>query len=138
MESQAQKQQGKAMLKAADAQEKLAERQASSIAHTAMSNRIRGERNADSELGMAVADAGASNLLREGSTLRRETDLATRLQDDIANQANAALEQGNNLRTQAAYTGWDMRNQAANLKRQSKGTLISAAGSLFGNLAKGL
>ena len=105
IEGQAQRAQAKALKQAASTQQELAERHAAAVVDTAMENARRETRNAQQELAHARADAAASSTLREGSTALRETDLATRLQDRINNQAEAALQQANAERTRPGGGG---------------------------------
>lgn len=138
LEAHALSQQGKMLNRAADEQEKLAGRQAAAIANTAMANQRREARNAQGQLAQARVDAAASNLAEDGSTYKREVDLATRLQDEITNNANATLQQANTLQQQAAYNAWDTRNAAKRSKMQALGSVVSGVGSLFSSLAGGL
>lgn len=138
IESASLRRQSKQLYQVADAQERLAYRQADSLTATAVQNQQRAARNANAQMDSAHADAAASNLADDGSTHLRERDLATRLQDEITAQANAGLQQANSTREQGAYTAWNTRNAAARAKSQAYGTLFSAAGSLFGSLAGSL
>ncbi len=138
LETHALTKQSKMLNKAANEQERLANRQAASIAGTAMENQRREARNAQAKLAHARVDAAASNLAEDGSTYKRELDLATRLQDEITNNANATLQQANTLQQQAAYNAWDTRNAARRSKMQAIGTAVSGVGSLFTSLAGSL
>lgn len=133
-EARALRQQATGLNQAAEVRERLAGQQASALTDVALENRRRGTRNAEMQMSHARADAAASNLAEEGSVYRREVDLATRLEDEINANANAALEQAGAVRRQGAYDAWDLRNQAANAKLASRGTMFSAAGSLFSGL----
>lgn len=126
--------QAKALEQAADLQQQLQERLAAAMTSTALENQRRGLRNARMETARARGDAARSNLAADGSSLTRETDLATRLEDDITNRTNAALQEVNTLRTQSALDNWDTRNQARQSRVRSLGTAISAAGSLFSGI----
>lgn len=138
LEAHALSQQSNMLNKAADEQEKLAGRQAASIANTAMENQRREARNAQNQIAQARVDAAASNLAEDGSAYKRELDLATRLQDEITHNANATLQQANTLQQQAAYNAWDTRNAAKRSKMQAWGSAASGVGSLFSSLAGGL
>lgn len=119
-------------------QQRLANRQADSLASTAQQNQQRSARNANEQMGAARMDAAVSNLADEGSTRMREVDMATRLQDDITNTANTSLRQAQSIREQGAYTAWNTRNAAARARNQARGALLSGVGSLFGSLASSL
>ena len=130
--------QGKELSQAAAVQQRLADRQADALTDTAVSNQQRAARNANAQLNSAHVVAAASHLMDDGSARLRERDLATRLQDEITNNANASLQQAQSIREQGAYTAWNTRNTAARTKNQARGTLLSGAGSLFGSLASSL
>ncbi len=135
LEADALRRQGKQLNQAAAEQERLANRQADALTSTALANRQRGERNAQARMAQARTDAAASHLADSGSTRMREVDLATRLQDEITNNANTMLQQANATREQGAYTAWNTRNTAARARNQSRAGLFSAAGSIVGALA---
>lgn len=130
--------QSKSLNSAANEQQRLAERQAASITDTALDNSRRGARNATMQMGHARADAAASYLATEGSTHLREQDLATRLQDEITANANAALHQANQTREQGALTAWNTRQAAAQAKVGSLAAGLNATGSLFGDIGRSL
>lgn len=121
--------QARALRQAAAAQEQSAARQAEQMVNTAAENQRREQRNAQTQTAQARANAAASNLLREGSTLARETDLATRLEDEIAARTGAALNEADNLHLQGTLQAWDTRLQAKAAKHRSFGSLLGAAGS---------
>lgn len=131
IQAKAEHDQGKALKQAAEAQRQITERQADSMTGTALENYRRGQRNANMELARARGDAARSNLATEGSALTRESDLATRLEDDITNRTNAALQEVNTMRRQATLENWDMQNQARQSRIRSLGTALGAAGSIF-------
>lgn len=131
IESVGQMQQASQLKKAATQQDALNRGLAESHIATAAENQRRELRNAGMQLAAARADAGANNLAREGSTLVRETDLATRLEDDIANRTNAALQNANDLRLQGLMETWNTRVQAANSRRAGVGSLFSGAANLM-------
>lgn len=131
IQAKAEHDQAKALENAADMQQQFTERQAAAMTATAQENLRRGQRNAGMEVARARGDAARSNLVSEGSALTRETDLATRLEDDITNRTNAALQEVNTMRRQGALENWDMRNQARQSRMRSIGTALSAAGTIF-------
>ncbi len=130
--------QARALNAAANDQQRLANQQAQAIEDTASANQMRGSRNALARLGQARADAAVSNTAREGSTYRREADLATRLQDEINATANEQLTRANSIRQQGAYDAWDLRNQAEQSRAQARGAVASGVGSLFSGVASAL
>lgn len=134
VQAKAEYDQGRALKSAADLQQRLNEQRAQAMTDTALDNRRRGQRNAQMELARARGDAARSNLAAEGSTLTRETDLATRLEDDIINRTNAALQEVNTLRSQSALDNWDLRNQARQSRIRGLGAALGAAGSLFSGI----
>lgn len=123
---------------AAKQQQRLANRQADSLTNTTLQNQQRSSRNAHAQMGSARVDAAISHLADEGSAHMRDVDLATRLQDDITNSANTSLQQAHAIREQGAYAAWNTHNAAARTRNQARASLISGAGSLFGNLASSL
>lgn len=127
-------QQGKALKKAAAQQEALSAGQAESMTHTALQNQQREQRNAAMQMAQVRADAAGSSLLREGSALQRETDMATRLADDITNRTNAALQETDRVRMEGALEAWNTRVQAANARRRSVGRLLGGAAQLGNSL----
>lgn len=131
MQASAQRKESKMLTQAAEMQRILDEKQARSMTSVALENQIRSSRNDRMELAQARSDAGASNLLSEGSVVVREQDLATRLQDSITNAANEQLQQVNSLRQQSSLNYQNTRNSAA---RASYG----AYSSLVGGVATGL
>lgn len=138
MESRAYKQESRNMMNAAKQQERLANNQAEVITDTAMRNMRAESRNANEQLSRAIADAGASNLAEDGSVAVRESDLATRLQDEINLRANSALQDANTTRQQGVYDAWNTRNAAARAKSMARGSMVSGVGSLIGGLGSSL
>lgn len=134
VEATQQHEQSKAYRRAAAATEQEANRRAAAITDTAMENQRRSQRNAQMQLAAARADAGASNLLREGTALLRERDLATRLEDEINNRTDAALQEADTTRRQGALDAWNLRVQARNAHNSMLGTALSAAGGLTNDL----
>ena len=134
IQAKAEYDQGKALKSAADLQQRLNEQRAQAMADTALDNQRRSQRNAHLEIARARGDAARSNLAADGSTLTRETDLASRLEDDINNRTNAALQEVNTLRSQSALDNWDLRNQARQSRIRSLGSAIGAAGSIFSGI----
>lgn len=135
-------QQGRQLKNVANIQELNAQNRADAMVNTAMENHRREQRNAQMVTAQARADAGTANLLREGSTLQRETDLATRLEDEITARSRAALQDAEAVRLQGAMEAWDTRLQAKAAKRRALGSLlgagvgaVSAVGSLWGSSA---
>ena len=135
MEASAERKQARALNAAAEERRRLAENQAGAIAHTALENQRREQRNAQMQLASARADAAASNLLASGTAGVRERDLASRLEDDINNRTNAALQEANTIRAQGAYDANDLRTQASQARLRSKGAWLGAAGGLFRGLS---
>ena len=85
----------------------------------------------------ARADAAAGNLLQEGSVIRREQDLATRLEDEITNSTNAALQEANDTRLQGWYDRRSLLQQAGTARSNSRVSLLSGAVGALGALAPG-
>lgn len=134
LEASAERQQARAFNAAAD-ERRLAENQAGAITHTALENSRREQRNAQMQLASARADAAASGILTSGTAATRERDLATRLEDDINNRTNAALQEANTIRSQGAYDALDLKTQANQARLRSKGAWLGAAGGLFRGLS---
>lgn len=130
--------QSKALNSIASAQERMANDHAAHIVNTAVSNQQRAARNAHERMAAARADAAASHLLAEGSVVSRETDLATRLQDEITLNTNAALEEATRTREQGKLNAWSTRQASAQAKMSAIGSGLSAAGSLFSGVAEQL
>lgn len=135
LEASAERKQAREFNAAADERRRLADNQAGAITRTAMENNRREQRNAQMQLAAARADAAASGLLGSGSAAVRERDLATRLEDDINNRTNAALQEANTIRAQGAYDANDLRTQAAQARLRSKGAWLGAAGGIFRGLS---
>lgn len=131
-------QQSKNLNAAATAQQKLSNATAQNITGAAMDNQRRATRNAQMQMGALRADAAASQLAEDGTAHVRELDMATRLQDEITNQANASLQQANSIRQQGALNAWETRTAAQRSKASSLGSLLSAAGSAIGSTADAL
>lgn len=129
-------QQSRELRRTADEQAKLAAAQAEKMTATALKNHQRGQRNAALQLSQARADAGAANTVREGSTLQRETDLATRLEDELTAQTTAALQDADNLRMQGAMEAWNLKQQASAAKTRAVGSLLGGAGGALNQLYK--
>lgn len=110
----------------AEEQERLSNRQADLMEDAAVANQQRAARNATAQLAMARADAAASGLAAEGSARTRELDLATRLQDEINNQTDAALDEADHTRKQGAVHAWHARNYAAQAKTRSITSIFQA------------
>jgi hypothetical protein len=105
---------------------------------TAVDNQQRAARNAAMQLSHARGDAAQSQLLREGSIAAREKDLATRLQDEISAQANAALDQATRTRQQGALQAWHTRNSAAQARTKATTAALGSVSSLFSGIAQQL
>lgn len=133
-EAYQQHEQSKAYRQAAAATEIEARRRAESIRETAMENERRERRNMQMQLARARTDAGASNLLREGTAVARELDLATRLTDEINNRTDAALEEANTTMRQGEMDAWNLRVQSRNAHNSMIGTMLGATGNLTGDL----
>lgn len=138
MQATASIQQSRALSKTASAQKKLANRQAAAMENTAAANQRRAARNAEERMSQARADAAAGNLLSEGSVAVRERDLATRLQDEITANANAALQQATDVRQQGELNAWQTRQAARQSMVQGVGAAVGSIGSLFGNISSSL
>ena len=137
IQSSAQRQQASSYRKAADSQWEVAKRTADVITNTALENQRRGMRNVGIQLAEARADAAAGNLLREGSVVRREMDLATRLEDEISNQTQTALQEANDTRLQGIYDRRNMLLQAGTARRNSRVSLLSGTVGALGTLTSG-
>ena len=131
-------QQGKTFNNIARKQVILAQQQAQAMANTAVENQQRAARNASAQLAHARTDAAQSQLLHEGSIVIREKDLATRLQDEITAQANAALEQATRTRQQGALQAWHTRNSAAQARTKATTAALGSVSSLFSGIAQQL
>lgn len=137
-EAQAYRQESKNLSRAANIQERLANEQSENMVATALRNMRVESRNANAALSHAYADAGASNLADEGSVTARESDLATRLQDEINLRATSALQDANNTRTQGAYEAWNTRLAAQRSRSMARASLFSGIGSLVGGMGSAL
>ncbi|MCH5284898.1 MAG: hypothetical protein J1E42_04785 [Akkermansiaceae bacterium] len=137
-ESRAYRQESRNLAAAADQQERLSNAQAEVMINTALRNARAEARNANEQMSHARADAAASNLADEGSVAVRETDLATRLQDDINLRTQTALQEANTTRDQGAYNAWNTRLASQRAKSAARSSLISGIGSLVGGLGASL
>lgn len=135
MEASAERRQAREYNAAAEERRRLAENQAGAITRTALENQRREQRNARSQVSTARADAAASNLMSGGTATVRETDLATRLEDDINNRTNTALQEANTLRSQGAYDAHDLQMHARQARLRSQGAWMGAAGGIFRGLS---
>lgn len=135
LEATAERKQARAFNAAADERRRLAENQAGAITRTALENNRREQRNAQMQLATARADAAASGLLSSATATVRERDLATRLEDDINNRTNAALQEANTIRSQGAYDAHDLQAQSSQARLRSKGAWLGAAGGVFRGLS---
>lgn len=126
MEASAAKKQAGAYESAARTKEQIADTEANQLTQVALANQRREQRNAGMQLSTARADAAAGNLLR------REEDLATRLEDDINNRTTMALREADHVRTQGKYDAWDLRARAQQSRDRSRGALLGGVGTLFG------
>ena len=131
-------QQGKTFNNIARKQEALAQQQAAAMNDTAVDNQQRAARNAAMQLSHARGDAAQSQLLHEGSIAAREKDLATRLQDEISAQANAALDQATRTRQQGTLQAWHTRNSAAQARTKATTAALGSVSSLFSGIAQQL
>ena len=134
IEAHGERQQSKQLQIAAKQQQELADNQADTITNTALDNHRRAQKNARMRMAAAKADASASNLLPTGSILRREVDMATRLEDEINNATAGALAEANNTRTQGSLTAWNTSMQAKAAKNRSMAAGIGGIGSVLGAL----
>lgn len=135
VEAFAERKQTRELSAAASERRRLAENQAGAITRTAMENQRREQRNARMQLASATADAAASNILGSGTATARERDLATRLEDDINNRTNAALQEANTIRSQGAYDALDLNAQSSQARLRGQGAWLGAAGGLFRGLS---
>lgn len=138
LEARAYKRESKNLNQMATIQENMAAEQSETMINTALRNARAESRNANDDLSRAYADAGASNLVEDGSAVVRERDLATRLQDDINLRADSALQEAQNVRKQGALDAWNTRMSAQRARSMARGSLISGVGSLIGGLGSGL
>ncbi len=104
--------QRKQLEKTAALQKVQGERQASAMAETASINARRAARNAHQEMAKARLDGASSGLAHSGTGYLREQDLATRLQDEIANSTNSALQDANLAREQSLLNSWNTQMEA--------------------------
>lgn len=123
--------QSRAYRKAARATEQVSEAQAAAMTRTALDNSRREQRNAQMQMARARADAGASNLLAAGSAAQRELDLATRLEDEINNRTDAALDEASRIRRQGIFDSWNLRQQSRNAHNSMLGSALEAGVGLF-------
>ncbi len=130
--------QNKALNSIAATQERMANAHAARMEDTAVANQQRAARNANARLASARADAAGSHLAAEGSAMVRETDLATRLQDEITLNTNAALDEADRIRQQGRLNAWNTRQAAAQSKMSAVGSGLSGAGGLFSGVADAL
>ena len=135
MEASAERKQARESKAAAEERRRLAENQAGAITRTATENNRREQRNAQSALASARADAAASGISGSGTATVRELDLATRLEDDINNRTNAALQEANTICSQGAYDSNDLQVQSSQARLRSQGAWLGAAGGLFRGLS---
>ena len=135
VEASAERKQARAMEAAAEERRRIAANQAGAVTHTAMENQRREQRNARMQLASARTDAAASNITASGTDTVRSLDLATRLEDDINNRTNAALQEANTIRTQGNYDALDLQTQASQARMRSGGAWLGAAGGLFHGLS---
>lgn len=131
-------QQGKTLNRVADKQQLLADQRAAAEQDVAVANQQRAARNASARLASARADAAHSNLMPDGSAHLRETDLATRLQDEITAAANTALDHATRNRQQATLNAWHTRHYAEQSKTSALASGIKSVGSLFSSVASQL
>lgn len=130
--------QSKALNNIAASQELMANQQAGRMEDSAVANQQRAARNAAAQMSAARADAVTSNLMPEGSAHVRELDLATRLQDEINLNTNAALEAAGRTRQQGRLQAWNTRSAAAQAKMGAIGSGLSVAGGLFSGISSQL
>lgn len=135
MEASAERKQAREYNAAAEERRRLAEAQAGTMTRTALENNRREQRNAHSQMATARADAATSGLLASGTATVRETDLATRLEDDINNRTNAALQEANTILSQGLYDAHDLQMHARQARLRSSGAWMGAAGGLFRGLS---
>lgn len=134
VEASSERKQAREYNAAAEERRRLADNQAAVVTRTALENRRREQRNAQAQLATAGADAAASNLQAGGTSTVRELDLATRLEDDINNSTNAALQEANTLRSQGAYDAHDLQMHARQARLRSQGAWLGASAGLFRGL----
>ena len=135
VEASAERKQAQAMNAAAAERRRIAGNQAAAITRTAMENQRREQRNARMQLAAARTDAAASNITASGTDTMRTLDLATRLEDDINNRTNAALQEADTIRTQGHYDALDLNTQSSQARMRSGGAWLGAAGGLFRGLS---
>jgi hypothetical protein len=135
VEASAERRQARAYNAAAEERRRLAENQAGVLTQTALENNRREQRNAQAMLATARADAAASGLSGSGTAAVRESDLASRLEDDINNRTNAALQEADTIRSQGAYDAYDLQMHASQARLRNKGAWLGAAGGLFRGLS---
>lgn len=135
VEASAERKQARAMDAAAAERRRIAANQAGAVTRTAMENQRREQRNARMQLAAARTDAAASNITASGTDTMRTLDLATRLEDDINNRTNAALQEADTIRTQGHYDALDLKTQSSQARMRSGGAWLGAAGGLFRGLS---
>lgn len=124
--------QSRAYRKAARATETVANTQADAQTRTALDNSRREQRNAQMQMARARADAAASNILSSGTALQRELDLATRLEDEINNRTDAALEDASRIRRQGQLDAWNLRQQSRNAHNNMLASALEGGVNLLG------
>lgn len=134
LEYRAYKKESKNLSRAADVQEQLSIEQSENMVATALRNMRAASRNANDRMAAAYSDAAASNLAEDGSVAARESDLASRLQDEINLNATSALQEANTTRRQGAYEAWNTRLNAQKAAAAARASLFSGIGSVVGGL----
>lgn len=128
------KRQSKQLAHIADEEERMGRRYSESAISTATSNSQRAAKNAQSELARARLDTATSGLAFAGSAQVRETDLASRLEDDIKLQTDSALQQANKVREQARLDAYSTNMSAQAAETRALGNIIEGIGGVFDDL----
>jgi len=129
-----QKRQSKQLSNIADYQERSGKEYSESIINTATGNSQRAARNAQSELAHARLNTATSGLAFAGSAHVRETDLASRLEDEIQIQTDSSLQQANKVREQASLDAYSTNMSSSAMKTRALGTIITGIGAVFDDL----
>lgn len=128
-------QQSKQLKAVAQRQLEDGETQRELLIDNALQNNTRAKKNMQGELAGARLDAAASNLAASGSTHLREVALATRLQDEITNTTDRALQDANLVYEQSLLNSYDTSMSATAAKTSAVTSVLSGAGSIFTGLS---
>ncbi len=118
----------------AEQEQETGEKQKELLVDNAISNNTRAQKNMQSELAGARLDAAKSNTVSSGSTYVREVSMSTRLQDEITNTTERALQDANLVYEQSLIDSYNTKLNAYAAKTKATASLASGIGSLFKDL----